>query len=323
VQDRLEAMPGVIAVAQTTALPTEDWHARGSFDADWLPRTDHRDAVNAEVRSISGNFLRALGTPLLSGRELTASDAGAKPARVIVNRAFALQYLPDGNIIGRHISNDQGAMEIVGVIADIRGTAGSLADKVGPEVYFPADGAYPPVRRSFIVRSLLPAEQLVPAIREAVHQADSQQAVSNVATMDALLDESIEQPRMNMTLVAAFAGLALLLACVGIYGVVAWAVAQRVREIGVRMALGATRRQISFFFLNQALKAAILGVIAGTVAALLLMRLLRGQLYGVGPENPWAYAMSIAVVLFPVCIATLRPVLYAASINPVDALRAE
>ncbi len=156
VQQRLAALPGVTAVGQTSALPTEDWHDRGNFDADWLPRTDHHDAVNAEVRSVSGSFLRALGTPLLSGRELVPGDRAATPLRVMVNRTFAQQYLPDGNLIGRHVSDDTGSIEIVGVIADVRGTGGSIQGKVGPEVYFSADGTYPGTRRSFILRSQSP-----------------------------------------------------------------------------------------------------------------------------------------------------------------------
>jgi putative ABC transport system permease protein len=323
VQQRMEVLPGVTAVGQTSALPTEDWHARGNFDADWLPRTDHHDAVNAEARSVSGSFLRALGTPLLAGRELLPADGVAKPPRVMVNRTFAQQYLPGGNLIGRHISDDTGSMEIVGIIADARGTGGSIADKVGPEVYLSADGTYPATRRSFVIRSQLSPEQLIPAIREAVHQVDPQQAIADVATMDELLDKAVAQPRLNMALVAAFAILTLLLACVGIYSVVAWTVVQRMREIGVRMALGATRSQISLFFLGRAAKATSIGVIAGTGAALLLTHFLRSQLYGVTPSNPWVYAVSFTVLLFPILVATLQPALHAASINPVDALRAE
>jgi predicted permease len=323
VQRRLETLPGVIAVGQTSALPTEDWHARGNFDADWLPRTNHHDAVNAEVRSIAGDFLHALGTPLLAGRGLSLGDGVAKPVRVVVNHQFAQQYLPTGTLIGRHISDDTGPMEIVGVIADVRGTGGSLAGKVGPEVYFSADGTYPNTRRTFLVRTQVPPEPLVNSISEQVHQADPQQAIADVATMDQLLDKAVAQPRLNMALITAFALLTLLLACIGIYGVVAWTVAQRVREIGVRMALGATRSQISLFFLGRSVRATAWGVLLGSLAALLLTRFLRSQLYGVAVDSPWVYAVSIPVLLVPVLIATLRPALHAASINPVEALRTE
>jgi putative ABC transport system permease protein len=141
--------------------------------------------------------------------------------------------------------------------------------------------------------------------------------------MDQLLEKAVAQPRLNMALITAFAVLTLLLACVGTYSVVAWTVTQRIREIGVRMALGATRSQIALFFLGRAVRAAILGVMGGTAAALLLTHFLRNQLYGVTASDPWVYVISIPVLLFPVLVATLRPVLHAASINPVDALRTE
>jgi putative ABC transport system permease protein len=323
VQQRLEALPGVIAVGQTSALPTEDWHLRATFDADWLPQTDHHDAVNAEIRSISGDFLGALATPLLSGRELTAGDGISKPQRVMVNRTFAQQYLPGGNIIGRHLADATGPLEIVGVISDVRGTGGSIAGKVGPEVYFSTDGIHPVTRRSFVVRSQVPPEQLIQSVREQVHQVDPQQAVADVAMMDELLDKAVAQPRFNTALIVVFAVLTLLLACVGIYGVAAWVVAKRFREIGVRMALGATRGQILLLFLSRALKASIVGIIAGIAAAFPLTYFLRSQLYGVTAGNPWVYAVSIPVLLLPVLIATLRPALQAASINPVEALRTE
>jgi putative ABC transport system permease protein len=323
VQRRLEALPGVTAVGQTSALPTEDWHTRGNFDADWLPRTQHHDALNAEIRTVSGNLLGALGTPLLAGRRLNAGDEISKRQGVLVNSSFAQQYFSDGNPIGRKISSDTESLTIVGVVADVRGTGGSIAGKVGPEVYFSADGAYPDTRRSFVVRTQTPPEQLVNSIRVQVHEVDPQQAVADVATMDRLLDKAVAQPRLNMALIAAFAALTLMLACVGIYGVVAWSVAQRVREIGVRMALGATRGQISMFFLGRSTMATLLGVVVGTAAALLLTHFLRSQLYGVTADNFLVYAISIPLLLVPVFMATLRPALRAASINPVDALRSE
>jgi hypothetical protein len=279
--------------------------------------------VNVEGRAISGDYLSAIGTPLLAGRALTRTDAGAKIPPVLVNRAFVEQYASGGNLIGKHLVNGDGATEIVGVIGDVRGTTGSIAGEAGPEVYFSADGQYPNVRRSFVVRSHIPPEQLIQSIREQVHQADSQQAIANVATMDERLDQAVAQPRLNMALMAAFALIALLLACVGIYGVVAWSVAQRVQEIGVRMALGATRGQILKLFVRRVVLATTMGLLGGTVAAFALARLLRSQLYGVAPGDPRVYAASIVMLLLPVLLATVRPALHAASVNPVDALRAD
>jgi putative ABC transport system permease protein len=320
VQQRLEGLPGVTAVGQIDAPPTVDWHLRSNFDADWLPRIANQPAINAEDRNIAGHFLAATGVSLLAGRMFTEQDGRMQHLPVLVNQALVREYLPGGNPLGRHLIVDHEPHEIVGVLADMRGTAGSIAAPAGPEVYWPADrdGV---VQRYFILRSQLPAEQLIPAVRAAVHAVDPTQAIGNVATMDELLNKAVAQPRLNMAVVASFAGIALLLACVGIYGVVAYFVVQRTQEIGVRMALGATRGEIAALFVKRAVVTAAIGLAAGTCVSLGLMQLLRSQLYGVRANDPWVYAVSIAALLIPVVIATLRPALVAASVNPVEALR--
>ncbi len=140
---------------------------------------------------------------------------------------------------------------------------------------------------------------------------------------DERLSKAVAEPRLNMALLLSFAGIALLLACVGIYGVVAYSVAQRRQEIGVRMALGATRGQISMLFLRRTLTAALIGLAGGGAATLLLTRLLRSQLYGVEPNNPTTFSIAILLLLMPVLVASLRPALRAASVDPVEALRTE
>jgi putative ABC transport system permease protein len=138
-----------------------------------------------------------------------------------------------------------------------------------------------------------------------------------------MLEVDTAQPRLNMALVVAFAGIALALASVGIYGVVAYSVAQRRQEIGVRMALGSTRSQISQLFLKRTLTAALIGLAGGVAVSLLMTRLLRSQLYDVTPNDPATFVIAISLLLIPVLLASLRPALRAASINPVEALRAE
>jgi putative ABC transport system permease protein len=322
VQERLEGLPGVTAVGQIDAPPTVDWHLRSNFDADWLPRIASQPQINAEDRNIGGNFLAAMGVPLLAGRMFTERDGRMQHVPVLVNRELVREYLPGGNPLGRHLIVNNEPHEIVGVLANLRGTAGSIAGAPGPEVYWPADrdGV---VQRYFIVRSKVPPEQLIPAVRDAVHAADPVQAIGHVATMDELLAKATAQPRMNMTVVAGFAVIALILACVGIYGVVAFFVAQRTQEIGVRMALGASRREIGLLFVRRTLITAAEGLAGGTAAALALTRLIASQLYGVKANDPLVYAGSVCVLLVPVVLATLQPAWKAASVNPVEALRAE
>jgi predicted permease len=318
-QRRIEQLPGVTAAGQISSLPTEGFNSKSNYDAEWLPRTPHQDAVRAELRELAGNYLQAMGIPLLRGRELRDRDKA-----VLVNQEFVRQYLNGESPLGRHLLYDKNTkLEIAGVIGDVRGTTGSLAGQVQPEIYYAADGI---PGRSFVVRSLMPTEQLntlTRAIRNQVHEVDPQQAVANVRTLNEMVNLAVSEPRLNMALLVGFAAIALALACVGIYGVVAYSVAQRRQEIGVRMALGATRRQISMLFLRRTVTAALLGLAGGGVATLLATRLLRSQLYGVEPNNPMTFLIAILLLLTPVLVASLRPALQAASVDPVEALRAE
>jgi predicted permease len=323
VQERMEGLPGVTAVGQTDAPPATDFHLRSNFDADWLPQIANQPAINAEDRNIGGNFLGAMGTPLLAGRVFTAQDSMVKNIPVLVNQELVREYLPGGNPLGRHLVVGGDPHEIVGVIGNLRGTGGGIASAPGPEVYWPADGDGGVTQRFFVLRSRVDPQQLVRAVREQLHGVDPNQAIANVGTMDELLDKAVAAPRLNMAVVMAFAAIALMLACVGIYGVVAFFVAQRTREIGVRMALGATRTQIALLFAGRAVIPATVGLVAGTCVSLGLTQLLRSQLYGVRANDPLVYAVAIVALAVPVVIATLRPALVAASVNPVEALRAE
>ncbi|HLY43568.1 MAG TPA: ABC transporter permease [Terracidiphilus sp.] len=322
-QQRIEALPGVVAVGQIDALPTVDWHLRSNFDADWLPRVANHPAFTAEDRHIAGNYLAAMSTPVLMGRGFTDEDQRPESRTILVNHELVREYLPGGDAVGRHLMIDEHSFQIVGVIGDVRGTTGPISKAPGPEVYWPADSDIGVVQRYFAVQSRVPPNELINSIREQVREVDPMRAISNVSTMDELLDHSVAQPRLNMALIASFAALALLLACVGIYGIVAWSAQQRVQEIGVRMALGATRAQIALMFMKRAALPTFIGMATGTGVALLLTQLLRSQLYGVTPGNPRTYALSMFLLSIPVLVATLRPSLRAASINPVDALRNE
>jgi len=318
---RIKRLPGVSAVGHVSALPTIDWHLRSNLDVDWKARTQHGDAVNVEDRAVGGDYFKAMGIPLLSGRYLFEEDRKAKQPKAMVNQQFVREYMSDGNVVGHHLISKMTQFEVVGVVGDIRGTAGSIAAAAGPELYFLSDDGDP--GRSFVVRSHLPPDQLSRTIREQVHEIDQTQAVRNIATFDELLDQSVAQPRFNMGLLTAFAIAAMILACVGIYGVISYSVEQRLIEVGIRMAFGATGKQICYLFIRRALLAALIGVVVGEITALFVTRLLRAELYGVLPDHLLTLVASGLVLLVPTLLASVVPAVRAASLNPLVALRTE
>ena len=322
VQQRIENLPGVEAAGQINGPPMIGFHLRGSYDADWLPQVANQPAISAENRSIAGNLLVAMGTPLLAGRAFAAEDQVSTLPPVLVNEALVREFLPKGNPIGHHLLLNGQAHEIVGVVADVRGVSGAIAAEPGPAVYWPAnaDGSW---HRYFLVRTNVPPEQVAKSIREQVYQADPRQSVGEIETMDQLLSDAVAQPRLNAAVVASFAGIALLLACVGIYGVVSYFAAQRTQEIGVRMALGATRGDITLLFVRRAMVPAAIGLATGTVVSPAANRLLRSQLYGVQPDDLRLYLASLLVLLAPLLVATLMPAIRAGKREPMEALRTE
>jgi putative ABC transport system permease protein len=322
VQQRIENLPGVEAAGQINSPPMMDFHLLARYGADWLPQGPNQPAISADSRSIAGNLLGAMGTPLLAGRAFSAEDQVSTLPPVLVNETLVREFLPKGNPIGHHLLLDGQAHEIVGVVADVRGVSGAIAAEPGPAVYSPAnaDGSW---HRYFLVRTNVPPEQVVKSIREQVYQADPRQSVGRIETMDQLLSDAVAQPRLNAAVVGSFAGIALLLACVGIYGVVSYFAAQRTQEIGVRMALGATRGNITRLFVRRAMVPAAIGLATGTVVSLAANRLLRSQLYGVQPDDLRLYLASLLVLLTPLLVATLRPAMRAAKTEPMEALRTE
>ena len=322
VQRRVAALPGVSAAGQVDSPPAVDWHLRSNFDADWLPQIANQPAINAEDRHIAGDFLEAMGAHLLAGRMFSEQDQRSKNPPVLVNEEFVREYLHGGNPLGHHLNPGGKAHEIVGVIANQRGMAGALEKSPGPVVYWPAD-ADGLTNRYFMVRSVVPPQQLFHEIRDQLYKTDPRQAAGMMETMDDLLDKAVAQPRLNMLILVSFAAIALLLACVGIYGVVSYFATQRMQEIGVRMALGATRVQIAGLFVYRVMSWALGGLLTGTVVSFGVTQLLRSQLYGVEPNDPRSFAASILILLIPVLVAALRPAMRAANMDPMWALRAE
>jgi len=275
VLDRLHAIPGVKAAGTITRLPLHTFSLPRTFWLEGEPQVTGGGML-AETRSVSGDYFQAMNIPLLAGRVFTETDTQPKaPPVILISKLFADQYFPQKNLVGQRLHFDGGSAEIVGVVGTVRGQGNDLQASPRAQMYWVDDGRWP--NNQFAVRSSVAPEALIPAIREQIHQLDPNQAIHSIATMDSLVADAVSQPRLNMFLLAAFAGLALLLAGIGLYGVIAYLVTERTREIGVRMALGAQRGQILRFFVGQGMKWSLGGACAGLIAAGLLVRFLREQ----------------------------------------------
>jgi predicted permease len=318
VTERLGAQPGVSAVAWGDATPFSSSTALASFP---LKRRDGSTTqVQTGTRAVSPGYFAALGQRVEEGRAFTATDDANAQTVVIVNREFARKYL-DGRALGWFLPGQKANRPIVGVVDNA--VRREVTDTPQPEIYVSALQA-PPRNSdmSILVRTTGDPHQLAPALRAAVHEQDPLVPVEQVATLEDLVSRSVQTPRLYAMVLGAFAGFALLIAGVGLFGVLSQSVAQRAREIGVRSALGATTGDIVALVARQSALIVVVGIAAGFLVAIWAAQVMQSLLYGVTTHDTLAFAGVAAVLLAVAALATLIPARRAACVDPAKVLRA-
>jgi putative ABC transport system permease protein len=322
---KLRSLPGIEDAGLASPLPFSGNDQSRTFTIVGWPAPAQGMEPSASLLTTDGDYFRTLRIPLKSGRLFNARDRKDSPPVVVINDTFARKYFPNENPLGQRLQigrkEDGPPREIVGVA----GTAkhGSLREADEAEYYIPF--AQEPDRFSEIaVRTKQPAPPgLETMIRRAVHEIDSQQFVPEMKPLTGLISQTLSQSRFNTGLLATFAAIAIMLAAVGIYGVIACNVAQRTREIGIRMALGAQRKEMLTMILRQSLTMAALGIVVGLLGALAAGRLLRALLFGVGTMDLLTYGAVILLLGLAALLAGLLPARRAMKVDPVVALRYE
>jgi putative ABC transport system permease protein len=325
VTQRVETLPGVVAAGYATDLPLTAW-GDGSLVTVENRAVDPKHMLIANIRVVTPDYFRAIGMKLFNGRFLSQTDGADAPKSVVVNETMARTYWPGMDPVGRRfkrgLSNSNVPWwTVVGVVADMR--QGGMDMPVRPEAYFPFEQAdfFPP--NSLAVRTVGDPVTIVNEVRQQVSRVDKDQPVANVQTMNDLVDSSIAQPRMNTLLLGGFAGIALLLAALGIYAVLSFAVTQRTREIGVRIALGARFGDVLKMILASGARLFVAGAAIGLVAAFSLSRLMSHLLFEVSPGDLVSYASVVVVFSAIAFLACFVPARRAAKVDPTVALKYE
>ncbi|HYT73625.1 MAG TPA: ABC transporter permease [Vicinamibacterales bacterium] len=325
---RLRALPGVRTSETIMALPLSGANFDISFTVAGRPPVPPAQEPAMEVRVASAGYFASLGIPLQRGREFSERDRGDTPPVVVINETAARQYFPHEDPIGRTINLGWGrgkgkrraGGEVVGIVGDVKDSG--LNAPQPAEIFLPYR-QWPITSMSVVMKTAVPPASLAAAVKSEVYAVDPNLPVSGVRTFDEVVAESISQPRFYMLLLTMFAGLALALAAIGIFGVLSYAVSQRTREIGIRMALGAQEHSVIGLIVSQAMLLVTAGVALGTVAGLLLSRTLTKMLFSVTPTDPLTFA-AVAVLLGAVALlASYLPARRATRVDPVVALRAE
>ena len=324
-QAELQTAPGVEAASITDGVPLS-----GNFSSSPYARADGNPVpVNQRplglTRSVSPGYFRTLGIPLLSGRDFTVQDKLDSPLVVILSNSTAKKLFPNENPIGRQIlfGTDNGnglPAEVIGVVGDVRSQQLAKANDV--EFY----RSWPQRSGPFlnvVVRSATKAEATAGIVRAALNKIDNGLPILQPNTLDAIVTQSLGQERLTMSLLGAFAAIALLLAIVGIYGAVAYTVEQRTGEIGVRMALGAQTQDVLRLVVKQGMNPVLIGLAIGLAGTFAVGRLLTAQLYQISPHNPLLLGATATVLAFAALLACLIPARRATLVNPIQALRTE
>jgi putative ABC transport system permease protein len=319
---RLRATPAVRDAAAVSPLPLGSSRHSLSFVLLGRPAEAPGAKLSANWRTVSPGYFRTMGIPLVAGRDLGDRDREGAPPVLVVNQTLARRHFPRENPLGKRVRigyNDL-ECEIVGVVGDVRHAG--LDAEAGPEMYTSfAQAPWPSV--DLVVRTSSDVRVAAAALRAAVRQVDPEQAVARIETLDELLAGSASKTRFVFALLALFAGLALLLAAVGLYGVMSWSVGERTHEIGIRMALGARRGEVLGMVVRQGAGLILFGVGAGLLLAWALARLIARLLFTVSPTDPVTFAAVPLVLAAVAFAATWLPAQRATRVDPLLALKAE
>jgi predicted permease len=318
--DRLSGVPGVESATLSTAVPLfQGGFSRTTFRDD-QDITDPRNGTLTQVNEVGDRYFETLGIPIVRGRAFTPADREGSTAVIIINEAMAKQFFGDQDPIGRrlHIFNRPPAREVVGVARTIK--YNFIGEPDTTYMYLPLEQNYAS-QVTVQVRAAGDAEAVLGTVRRELQAVEPSMPLLNVNTYRTIVGTSLWAPRMGASLLTVFGLLALVLAAIGLYGVMSYSVSQRTREIGIRMALGAGRQDVSRMIVRQGLWLAAGGVVAGLAASLALARLVTNLLFGVSGADPVTFLAMPIVLLTVAGIATLIPALRASRVDPVDALR--
>jgi putative ABC transport system permease protein len=320
VVDRLRVLPGVQSAGAVSRLPLAGGNSSRSFT---IPGSDRRDYL-ADIRVSTPGYFLSMGIPLLEGRNFTGHDDEATAHVAVVNQAFAQKFLSGQDPIGQSIANFgpmSEKLQIVGVIGNVRHTA--LESSPRPEIYLAFGQAHWPSAFMVVRTQFSDPTVLTSDAQNAVWSVDKNVPLDKVRTMEQVIADSALRRKFTMLLLTIFAGLAMLLAAIGLYGVMAYSVSQRTREIGIRMALGAQRQDVLRLVVKQGMSLAGIGVLVGVAVSLGLTRLIRGLLYGVSATDPLTFALVALCLATVALLANYVPARRAAKVDPMVALRYE
>ena len=321
----LNALPGVESAGAGSDLPWTGYDENTGFAIEGK-KPAVGDDFHARYHMATPGYFSAMGIPLLAGRSFTDADKRGGPAAVIINHAMAAKYWPQQDVVGKRISfeddpkKDSDWLRIVGVVGDVKDRPNSPGAE--PSFWWPENQASQP-DLSIAIRTRSDPRQAIDGLRQAVRQLDPALAVADVKLMNEVADSSLATPRFTFALVGLFAGLAIVLAAIGSYGVISYSVGQRASEFGLRVALGAQRGDLLRMVLAQCAKLAVPGTILGVVLALSLSRVVRGLIYQVSPADPVIMSAVVVLVLGVALLASYVPARRAAGADPMTTLRTE
>jgi putative ABC transport system permease protein len=332
VLQRVKALPGVEEAGAIDSLPLDGGGSHQPFSIEGRPVLPMADQPEVDVRVISDGYLRTMHVPVIRGRDFEESDAAGRPGVVLISDALAHRFFPNEDPIGKHLTLTffaDAPREIVGIIGNVKtdqlnetrpvDTIYMAANQLGPST----GEAWDSFPLSLAVRTKSDPHAAANAITAAIHEIGPDIPVTDVLSMDDVIAQSMSSQRFNMLLLAAFAGLALLLAAVGIYGVLSYTVRRRVREIGIRMALGASQSDILRLVVTDGMKPILLGVALGVIAAIALSRLVASLLFGVPPTDPLTFAVVATLLVAVGIAANTVPAYRATKVEPTQTLREE